>query len=86
MNIKGEFDEDEIEDIHDDIVTLLKQGFIRVNVNSMTSKTMDIIVYADATKFPDSQEIYSFIRKSLKDKLQTKKINLTRKLILMDIN
>lgn len=86
MNIKGEYDEDEIEDIHDDIVSLLKQAFIRVNVNAMTSKTMDIIVYADASKFPDSQEIYSFIRKSLKDKLQTKKINLTKKLILMDIN
>lgn len=86
MNIKGEFDEEEIEDLHDDVVSFLKKNFMRVNVNVMTAKTIDAIIYADATKFPDSQEIYGFIRKSLKEKFQAKKINITKKLILMDIN
>jgi hypothetical protein len=85
INIKGAFDEDEIEDLHDDIVSLLKKNFLRVNMNVMTSKTIDATVYAESGKFPDSQEIYSLIRDSLKDKTQAKKISITRKLILMDL-
>lgn len=86
MNIKGAFDEEDIEDLHDDIVTGLKQSFNRVTVNVMTAKTIDLIVYANPKEFDDAQSIYSFIRKLLKEKAQTKKVNVTRKLILMDIN
>lgn len=85
MNIKGEFDEEEIEDLHDDIASGLKKAFKRVNVNVMTAKTIDAIIYADGNEFPDSQSVYNAIRGMLKGKGQTKKINLTRKLILMDI-
>ncbi len=85
MNIKGEFDEEEIEDLHDDIASGLKKAFKRVNVNVMTAKTIDVIIYADGNEFQDSQSVYSAIRGMLKGKGQTKKINLTRKLILMDI-
>jgi hypothetical protein len=85
MNIKGEFDEEQIEDLHDDIASGLKKAFKRVNMNVMTAKTIDAVIYADANEFPDSQSVYSAIRGMLKGKGQTKKINLTRKLILMDI-
>ena len=85
MNLKGEFDEEQIEDLHDDIVSGLKQNFKRVNVNVMTAKTIDVIVYADAAEFSDSQSIYSFIRNTLKGKATTKKINITKKFILMDV-
>lgn len=85
INIKGDFDEEEVEDLHDDIVSLLKSNFKRVNLNVMTAKTIDATIYADAEKFPDSQEIYGFVRNSLKGKNEAKKVNITRKLILMDI-
>lgn len=85
MNLKGEFDEEQIEDLHDDIVSGLKKSFKRVNVNVMTAKTIDVIVYADAAEFSDSQSIYSFIRNTLKGKATTKKINITKKFILMDV-
>ena len=85
MNLKGEFDEEQIEDLHDDIVSGLKQNFKRVNVNVMTAKTIDVIVYADAATFSDSHSIYSFIRNMLKGKAETKKLNVTRKFILMDV-
>ena len=86
MNIKGEFDEEEIEDLHDDIISGLKKSFKHVTVNVATAKTIDATLYADPGEFPDSQSIYSAIRGMLKSKGQTKKVNLTRKLILMDIN
>ena len=86
MNIKGEFDEeDEIEDLHDDIVQGLKKIFKHVNVNVMSAKTIDVVVYADADEHPDSQTVYGSIREMLKNRANTKKINLTRKLILMDV-
>ena len=85
MNIKGDFDEEQIEDLHDDIASGLKKTFKRVNVNVMTAKTIDMIVYADPAEFPDSQSVYSFIRNMLKGKADTKKVNVTRKFILMDV-
>lgn len=85
INIKGDFDEEEVEDLHDDIVSLLKSNFKHVNLNVMTAKTINATIYADAEKFPDSQEIYGFVRNSLKGKNEAKKVNITRKLILMDI-
>jgi len=85
MNIKGEFEEEEVEDLHDEIAQGLKQEFMRVNFNSMSAKTLDITLYADAKKYSDSQSVYSFIRNMLKEKHSSKKINITRKLILMDV-
>lgn len=85
MNIKGEYDEEGIEDLHDDIVQGLKKTFKRVNVNVMTDKTIDLILYADANEYPDTQIVYGSIREMLKNRAKTKKINLTRKLILMDV-
>ena len=51
----------------------------------MTDKTFDVIVYVDENEYPDSQVVYATIRELLKGKASTKKINLTRKLILMDV-
>ncbi|WP_295098875.1 DUF6175 family protein [uncultured Fibrobacter sp.] len=85
MNLKGDFDEEQIEDLHDDIASGLKKSFKRVNVNVMTAKAIDMIVYADPAEFPDSQSVYSFIRNMLKGKADTKKVNVTRKFILMDV-
>lgn len=86
MNIKAEVDEEEAEDLHDDIVSILKNTFKKVTTNVSTPKTIDAIIYVDPEEYPDSQSIYSTIRETLKSKGQSKKINLTRKLILMDIN
>lgn len=85
MNFKGEFDEEKIEDLHDDIAQVLKGTFNKVNINAMTDKTFDVIVYVDENEYPDSQVVYATIRELLKGKASTKKINLTRKLILMDV-
>ena len=86
MNIKGDFDDEQIEDLHDDISQGLKKAFKFVNINVMTAKTIDLTLYADGNEYPDTQSIYSYIRSMLKGKASTKKINLTKKLILMDVS
>ena len=53
--------------------------------NVMTEKTIDVTVYADPARFADSQEVYSQIRNLVKPLAETKKLNITKKLILMEI-
>lgn len=85
MNLKGNFSDSQIEDIQDFVARTLKQNFNSVSVNVMTTKTIDVVVYADPNRFNDSQEVYSQIRQLLKGTVESRKINLTRKLIIMDL-
>ena len=85
MNLRGDFDEQRVEDIQDDVNMLVKKAFKRVNVNVMTAKTIDMTVFADMDKFGDSQEVYSYIRRGLKGSVTVKKINITKKLILIEL-
>lgn len=85
MNLKGDYTDSQIEDMQDIVVKKLKGSFNSVTVNVMTEKTIDLVVYADPSKYGDSQEVYSQIRTLLKTDAETKKINITKKLILMDL-
>lgn len=86
VNIKGEYSDSQTEDLHDAIMKGLKSNFSSVKVNVMTAKTLDFVVYANPLKYKDSQEVYSKIRQILKPIAETKKNNITRKLILMELN
>lgn len=85
MNIKGEFSDDEIEDLQEDIKSSLKEKFNSVKINAMTSKTIDMVLWADPSKVSDASDVYSVIRKSVKALASTKKINVFKKLVIMDI-
>ena len=85
MKLTGDFDEQRVEDIQDDVNQLLKKAFKRVNVNVMTAKTIDVTVFADVAKFGDAQEVYSYIRRGMKGSVNVKKLNITKKLILIDM-
>ncbi|WP_144063910.1 DUF6175 family protein [Fibrobacter sp. UWR2] len=85
MKLQGDFDEQRVEDIQDDVNQLLKKAFKRVNVNVMTAKTIDMTVFADIAKFGDAQEVYSYIRRGMKGSVNVKKINITKKLILIEM-
>jgi hypothetical protein len=50
-----------------------------------TAKTIDMTVFADMDKFADSQEVYSYIRRGLKGSVTVRKINITKKLILIEL-
>lgn len=85
MNLKGEYSDSQIEDLHDYVVRTLRQTFNSVTVNVLTGKTIDLVVYADPGKFVDSQDVYSQIRQQLKVMAESRKINVTKKMILMDL-
>ena len=86
VNIKGEYSDSQTEDLHDAIMKGLKSNFSSVKVNVMTAKTLDFVIYANPLQYKDSQEVYSKIRQILKPIAETKKNNITRKLILMELN
>ena len=85
MKLHGDFDEQRVEDIQDDVTQLLKKAFKRVSVNVMTAKTIDVTVFADVAKFGDAQEVYSYIRRGMKGLVNVKKLNITKKLILLEM-
>ena len=86
MNISGEMDEDFIENLHEYISKQLPPLFKSVSFNVMTDKTVDMTVYAGSDVYGNSQEVYKAIRSKLKKIVGVKKNNITRKLILMDVN
>ena len=85
MNLKGEYADTQVEELQEAVSKAMKETFNSIVINVMTAKTIDITVYADPAKFADSQEVYSRIRNLLKPLAETKKLNITKKLILMDI-
>ena len=85
MNITGSYSDSNLEDLEDLIVQNLKPKFNKVKVNTMTSKTIDLVVYADPTQFEDVNEVYRTVRQALKPLAETKKLNIMKKLIIMEI-
>ena len=85
MNITGEYSDSALEDLQDQITQNLKAKFNKVKVNAMTAKTIDLVVYAESSKFEDVNEVYRTIRQTLKPMAETKKQNITKKLIVMEV-
>ncbi len=85
MNITGSYGDSDLEDLQDQITLKLKKEFSKVKVNSMTSKTIDLVVYADPIKYEDVNEVYRTIRQTVKPLAETKKLNITKKLIVMEV-
>ena len=46
---------------------------------------MDIVVYADPAQYEDINEVYRTIRQATKGLVETKKQNITKKLIVMEM-
>ena len=45
----------------------------------------DMVVYADPFKYEDVNEVYRTIRQTVKPLAETKKLNITKKLIVMEV-
>jgi hypothetical protein len=85
MNITGSYGDSELEDLQDQITMTLKKQFNKVKINTMTAKTIDMVVYADPFKYEDVNEVYRTIRQTVKPLAETKKLNITKKLIVMEV-
>ncbi len=86
MRIGSQFSGSSLEDLQDQSVSSLRKAFKSVKVNSMTEKTIDLIVYANPTEFPDAYSVYSAIRDNLSSFAQAKKNNITNKLVILELN
>ena len=85
MNITSNYSDSDLEELQDQITQKLKKTFNKVKINSITAKTIDIVVYADVAKFEDVNEVYRTIRQTVKPLAETKKLNITKKLIVMEV-
>lgn len=83
MNIKGDYNDTQLEDLQDNVTQSLKSKFDKTKVNVMTSKTIDMVVYSPTSN--DVNDVYSMIRNTIKPFAPAKKINISKKLIIMDI-
>lgn len=86
MSLSSEFDEDFVEDLHAKLNITLARMFRKFSFNVMTSKTVDVTVFADPAIFPNSQGVYNALRKDLKATVGVKKNNITSKLILLNLS
>lgn len=85
MNMTGSYEATQLEDLQDRITQSIKDKFPKVKVNSMTAKTLDLVVYADASTYEDVNEVYRNIRETIRPWAESKKLNITKKLIVMEI-
>ena len=86
MRIGERFSGTTLEDLQDKGISGLRSKFSAVKVNSMTEKTMDLVIYAHPTEFPDAYAVYSAIRESMSGLAQAKKNNIVNKLIILELN
>ena len=85
MNIAESFDGAALEDVQDNVVSALRSRFSSIRVNAMSERTIDLILYADPVKFPDSYAVYSEIRNAVSSSANAKKNNISKKLITLDL-
>ena len=86
MRIGEQFSGSNLEELQDQAVSSLRKVFKSVRVNSMTDKTIDLIVYASPSDFPDAHSVYFAIRENLAHVAQAKKNNITNKLVILELN
>ncbi len=85
FKVLGEFDEDELEDIQDDISDLIDEQFDLNKENIVTDKTMDYLVWAKKDDYKKASKIYRMFKKKVKS-ARIRKVNINRKLIILSIN
>src|SRR5690554_758493 len=85
ISFAGDQSEEELEDLQEEIRNLMKKEFKQVKMNAVTDKTMDALIFADDKNYGDAMDVYSAIRKAVKNSASVKKLNLTKKLIQIEI-
>ena len=83
--LNGEFTDDQAEEISNTVSLSIRQKFNKMQVNSMTRNTYDLLVYADPGKYEDAQMVYAEFSKSLSGIAKVRKQNITKKLIILEI-
>lgn len=83
--LTGEFTDDQAEEISNMVSMQIRKKFNKMQVLSMSRNTYDLMVYADPDKYEDAQMVYGEFFESLNGLAKVRKQNITKKLIILEI-
>ena len=85
FKLTGNFEGDLLEEITDEISDLMDEVFDLSKENIITDKTLDYRVWAKKADFKKSSKIYRYFRDNMVSLAKLKKININRKLIIIEV-
>lgn len=84
-HLTGEFTDDQAEEISNIVSVKIRKQFNKMQVVSMSRNTYDLMVYVDPDKYEDAQMVYGVFVEALEGLAKVRKQNITKKLIIMEI-
>lgn len=83
--LTGEFTDDQAEEISNIVSLQIRKKFNKMQVVSMSRNTYDLLVFADSDKYADAQMVYGEFMEGLSGLAKVRKQNITKKLIILEI-
>ena len=84
-HLTGDFTDDQAEEISNMVSIKMRKKFNKMQVISMSRNTYDLLIYVDPNKFEDAQMVYAEFVESLEGLAKVRKQNITKKLIILEI-
>lgn len=84
-HLTGSFTDDQAEQISSIVSGQIRKKFNKMQILSMTRNTYDLLVFADPDQFEDSQMVYDAFVQGLEGIAKVHKQNITKKLIILEI-
>lgn len=84
-HLVGEFTDDQAEEISNIVSMQVRKRFNKMQVNSMSRNTYDLMIFADPEKHEDAQMVYGEFYEALSGIAKVRKQNITKKLIILEI-
>lgn len=84
-HLVGQFTDDQAEEISNIVSMKIRKNFNKMVVNSMSRNTYDLMVFADPDKLEDAQMVYGEFYEALSGIAKVRKQNITKKLIILEI-
>jgi hypothetical protein len=84
-HLTGEFSDEQAENISSMVSSQIRKKFNKMQVISMSRNTYDLLVYADPDVYDDAQMVYDVFVEGLNGLAKVRKQNITKKLIILEI-
>ncbi len=84
-HLTGEFTDEQAENISNMVSSQIRKKFNKMQVISMSRNTYDLLVYADPDTYDDAQMVYDVFVEGLDGLAKVRKQNITKKLIILEI-
>ena len=84
-HLTGDFTDDQAEEISNMVSLKMRKKFNKMQVISMSRNTYDLLIYVDPNKYEDAQMVYGEFVESLEGLAKVRKQNITKKLIILEI-